>query len=209
MTDKTDFKKTDKAFYSGKVGRWDQVLLPKLNFLMIDGQGDPGGAAYARALGALYPVAYTVKFAQKAQGADFVVPPLEALWWADDPGAFVRGERAAWKWTAMLRMPECVTEQDVAAAQAGAAAKLAKKGGDAGAVTELRLQTLTEGACLQTLHVGPYSDEAPVLADLHDRVMPEAGLTFGGAHHEIYLGDPRRVAPEKLRTILRQPVMPI
>lgn len=209
MTDKTDFKKTDKAFYTGKVGRWDAVELPEMSFLMIDGQGAPGGPAYARALGALYPVAYGVKFAQKSQGADFVVPPLEALWWADDPSVFVRDDRAAWQWTAMLRLPLSVTPQDVVTIQASAAVRMAKKGGDPEAIAELRLQKRCEGVCLQTLHVGPYSEEAPVLAELHDRVMPAAGLTFNGAHHEIYLGDPRRVAPEKLRTILRQPVAPV
>lgn len=206
MTDKLDFKKADKPYYSGKVGRWDRIVIPRLQFLSITGQGDPGGPTYARALGALYPLAYGIKFAQKAVGADFVVPPQQSLWWADDPGSFVRLERDKWRWTAMIRMPEVVSVADLDAAREKAAAKLAKKGEDASALAEVSLEALEEGDCLQTLHVGPYSDEAPVLADLHDRVMPEAGLTFGGKHHEIYLGDPRRVAPEKLRTILRQPV---
>jgi len=208
MTEKLDFKKTDKPYYSGKVGRWDRIVIPKLQFLTITGQGDPGGAVYARALGALYPLAYGIKFAQKAQGADFVVPPQQSLWWADDPGSFVRAERDKWQWRAMIRMPDGVTADDLDAARAAAEVKLAKKGVDIAALAEVGLLTLEEGDCLQTLHVGPYSDEAPVLADLHDRVMPEAGLTFNGKHHEIYLGDPRRVAPEKLRTILRQPVRP-
>ena len=206
MAEKLDFKKVDRAYYSSKAGRWDRVQVPEWPFLMIDGQGDPNGPGYARALGALYPVAYAVKFAMKAQGADFVVPPLEALWWAEDPAAFVAGDRAAWRWTAMLRMPEGVTAEDVAAAQAGAAEKLAQKGADAEAVWALRVERLAEGACLQSLHLGAYADEAPVLAELHREVMPGMGLTFGGAHHEIYLSDPRRVAPERLKTILRQPV---
>lgn len=206
---KLDFKFKDKALYRGVVGRWDVVNVPPMRFLMIDGAGDPNGPVYARALAALYPLAYTLKFAAKADGADFVVPPLEALWWADDPTAFVRGERSEWQWTAMLRMPPSVTARTMSAARQDCQAKLAKKQGiDTTALDEVRLDDLSEGQCLQTLHVGPYTAEAPVLADLHDRAMPEQGLTFNGPHHEIYLSDPRRVVPEKLRTILRQPVRP-
>ena len=95
MTEKLDFKKRDKALYSGKPGRWDRLTIPPMTFLAIDGQGDPNGPAYARALSVLYPVAYAIKFAHKARGADFVVPPLEALWWADDPSVFVSNTRPA------------------------------------------------------------------------------------------------------------------
>lgn len=201
MTGKLDFKKRDRAFYTGKPGRWDRLTLPELTFLAIEGQGDPDGPVYAEALGALYPLAYTIKFARKAQGADFVVPPLEALWWADDPAVFVAGDRAAWRWRAMLRVPDDVTGADLDAARKAVRAK--GKTGPFDAVTHTKL---TEGDCLQTLHLGPYADEAPVLARLHDEIMPDAGLTFAGPHHEIYLSDPRKSAPEKLRTILRQPV---
>lgn len=205
--DKLDFKKVDKAFYSGKAGRWDRITVPRMSFLMIDGQGDPNGASYGRALGVLYPLAYAVKFAMKAKGADFVVPPLEALWWADDPTVFVSGDRGAWKWTAMLRMPESVSPEMVEDARTASAGKLAKKPGvDVTALGELRLAQYEEGDCLQTLHIGAYTDEAATLADLHDRLMPEEGLTFHGPHHEIYLSDPRRVEPARLKTILRQPV---
>lgn len=181
-----------------------------MQFVMIDGQGDPNGPTYARAISVLYPVAYAMKFAAKAQGADFVVPPLEALWWADDPSAFVAGDRSAWRWTAMIRMPETLSQEDFVNARDSASVKLAKKGGvDVTALAELRLDRLEEGDCLQILHIGAYTDESPTLADLHDRLMPESGLTFNGKHHEIYLGDPRKVAPEKLKTILRQPVRSI
>ncbi len=106
---KLDFKKQDKPLYAAKAGQWQTIDVPGMRFLMIDGRGDPNGHAYARALSALYPLAYTIKFALKAETADFVVPPLEALWWADDPSAFVRGERSEWHWTTMLRMPATVT----------------------------------------------------------------------------------------------------
>ncbi len=203
MTDKLDFKKSDRAFYTGKQGRWDRLTLPEMTFLAIEGQGDPNGPAYAAALSALYPLAYGIKFACKAEGADFTVPPLEALWWADDPTAFTAGDRAAWHWQAMLRLPDDVTQDRLDAARATVRAK-----GKTGPFDAVRLITLTEGDALQTLHLGPYTDEAPTLAELHDQIMPEAGLTFAGPHHEIYLSDPRRAAPEKLRTILRQPVRP-
>lgn len=204
MTDKLDFKKRDRAFYTGEPGRWDRLTLPEMTFLAIEGQGDPNGPDYAIALRALYPLAYGIKFAEKAEGRDFAVPPQETLWWADDPAAFVSGDRAVWRWRAMIRVPDRVTAAALDAARAAAR----RKGKD-GPLDAVSLVTVTEGECLQTLHIGPYTDEAPVLARLHDEVMPQAGLTFAGPHHEIYLSNPRRAKPEKLKTILRQPVRPI
>lgn len=198
---KLDFRKRDRAFYTGKPGRWDRLTLPDMTFLAIEGQGDPGGPAYSAAVAALYPLAYGVKFAAKASGADFVVPPLEALWWADDPAAFTTGDRAAWRWRAMLRVPETLTDQALDAARAAARRK-----GNTGPLDSVTRLCLAEGDCLQTLHLGPYSEEAPVLARLHDEIMPAEDLDFAGPHHEIYLSDPRKTPPGQLRTILRQPV---
>jgi hypothetical protein len=208
--EKLDFKKRDKAFYDGKSGRWERIVLPEMSFLMIDGQGDPNGPAYARALQALYPMAYGVKAMRKRSGADFAVPPLETLWWSVDKSAFVAGDRGNWLWTAMIRVPDAVTSEMVEAARAEVLKKQAKKPGgvDEPTLRAVRLERFTEGDCLQTMHVGSYLDEAPVLADLHGRVMPDAGLTFAGKHHEIYLSDPRRVEAARLRTLLRQPVRP-
>ncbi|MGR3760631.1 GyrI-like domain-containing protein [Roseobacteraceae bacterium NS-SX3] len=139
------------------------------------------------------------------------MPPLQALWEADDPSAFTSDDRAAWRWTVMLRMPDAVTAAAVEQARAAALGKQAKKKAD-GAILKLletaELQPLHEGRCLQCLHIGPYADEAPVLAHLHEAEMPERGLTFNGPHHEIYLSDTRRTAPERLKTLLRQPVKP-
>ena len=207
--EKLDFKKADKAFYTGKAGVWDMLNVPAWSFIMMDGQGNPNGPSYARALAALYPVAYAIKFASKAVGNDYVVPPLEALWWAENPDAFTQNRRDEWQWTVMLRVPETVTRDAFERGQGAAAAKLEKKKQDVTAISELRLASLSEGRCLQTLHIGPYTDEAPVLANLHDRVMPDLGVTFHGLHHEIYLSDPRRTDPQKLKTLLRQPVQPI
>jgi len=200
---KLDVKKSEKALYSGRNAVWEEIVVPPITYLSVEGQGAPGGPAYAAAVEALFSHAYPLKFESKAAGQDYVVPPLEALWWADDPADFVSGHRDRWRWKALLRMPVPVTEAMIDAARAKAAKKL---GEDA---PEVRVEEIEEGLCLQCLHVGPYSAEAPVLARLHDEVMPEKGLTFGQPHHEIYLADPRRTAPEKLRTILRQPVIPL
>lgn len=188
---KTDLKKALDS-YRAKVGEFRLLDLPPRRYLMVDGHGDPNTApAYADALAAIYPVAYRLKFAAKAAGHDYVVPPLEALWWADDPSAFTsRRDKSRWQWTVMLLVPDWVDDEAVAAALAD----------------PVRVETLAEGRCVQTLHVGSYDDEGPVLAELHDRFIPGAGLAMTGRHHEIYLNDARRTAPERLRTILRQPV---
>ena len=212
MTDKLDFKRAYKLEFSGKVGRWDDLVIPSRTYVMIDGKGDPGGPDFGMAIAALYPVAYGIKFQCKAVGQDFTVPPLEALWMADDPSVFVRNDRDAWVWTAMIRLPDRVTPDMLEQAREVALKKLAKKkdaATDAETMGRVYHGRLDEGRCLQTLHVGPYSDEAPTLAHLHDDLMPGQGLTFNGPHHEIYLSDTRRVAPEKLKTILRQPVVPV
>lgn len=212
---KIDFLRIDKPFYTGKTGRWDRLVLPEMSFLAIDGRGDPGGPAFAAAVAALYSVAYKIKFARKAAGAgDFTVGPLEALWWAEDMADFRLGSggRERWQWRAVLRMPGDIGPDAVEAARAAAATALAKKPDPAcDAATLARVASLrfAEGDCLQTLHVGSYLDEAPVLARLHGEVIPGLGLRPAGLHHEIYLSDPRRTAPEKLRTILRQPVAPV
>jgi hypothetical protein len=188
---KTDLRKTLDS-YRAKVGELRLLDLPPRRYLMVDGRGDPNTApAYADALAALYPVAYRVKFAAKAAGHDYVVPPLEALWWADDPAAFTsRRDKTQWQWTVMLLVPDWVDDATVATEL----------------VDPVRVETLAEGRCVQTLHVGSYDDEGPVLAELHERFIPGAGLAMTGRHHEIYLNDARRTAPERLRTILRQPV---
>jgi hypothetical protein len=155
-------------------------------------------------LAALYPVAYKVKFASKRElDRDYVVPPLEALWWADDMSAFTTArDKSRWHWTAMITTPDWVSDEMVA----DAIALVGKKSPPA-RLGDVRLELLEEGLCVQTLHVGSYDEEAGVLAEMHDRFIPESGLRMTGMHHEIYLSDARRVAPEKLHTILRQPIV--
>lgn len=192
--------------YRARRGEFRIVDVPPLPYLMVDGRGDPNTAAeYADALAALYPVAYKLKFASKLDlERDYVVMPLEALWWADDMAAFTSArDKSQWSWTAMILTPDWITRElfDAAVEQVG------KKDPPA-SLAKVRLETLQEGRCVQTLHVGSYDDEAPVLAAMHDEFIPGAGLAMTGRHHEIYLSDPRRVEPAKLRTILRQPVEP-
>jgi hypothetical protein len=199
---KSDFTRTLDS-YQARRGEVRLVEVPPMRYLMVDGHGDPNTTpAYTEALEALYPVAYTLKFASKRLDRDYVVPPLEGLWWAQDMATFtVARDKSAWDWTLMLVTPPWLTPDDVAAARDAVAAK------KPGVHTErVRTDVLDEGLCVQTLHVGSFDDEGAVLADLHDRLIPENGLVPTGRHHEIYLSDPRRTAPEKLRTILRQPV---
>jgi len=178
------------------------VDVPPQQFLAIDGMGDPNTSEdYARAVAALYAVAYTLKFASKAAGRDFVVGPLEGLWWSPDPTVFTTRAKESWHWRMLISLPDWVTADEVKQA---ADAALAKKG--LPAIAHVRHETLREGTCAQVLHVGSYDDETPLLAHLHDEYLPANGLVPTGEHHEVYLGDPRRTAPEKLRTVIRQPV---
>lgn len=201
--EKTDFKKALPALYNPKNEEWEDIEVPVMNFLMIDGAGNPNTAkAYALAVESLYSVAYPLKFMSKRElERDYVVPPLEGLWYADDPGVFERFDKDSYKWTMMLMQPEWITGDMVARALKVAQEKKPELPYDA-----VRFEPYHEGRSLQLLHVGSYDDEAPKLHRLHHELMPSLGLSFNGHHHEIYLGDPRKVAPKKLRTILRQPV---
>ena len=200
---KIDFRKEMKALYAPPAGRFVTVDVPAMRFLMIDGAGDPNRAeSYAQAVEALYSVAYTLKFAIKKQGGpDYGVPPLEGLWWADDMSTFLSRDKEKWSWTMMIMVPDFVEAESVTAAIAAAGAKKGLP-----ALKLLRLETYHEGLCVQTMHIGSYDDEGPVLRRLHDEFLPANGLVETGHHHEIYLSDPRKTAPEKLKTVLRQPV---
>jgi hypothetical protein len=202
---KIDFRKTRKELFSASADDFERVELPPVTYLMIDGKGSPGTSeAYRRALETLYPAAYGLKFYSKTKlGRDYVVPPLQGLWWAEERDAFTSDRRDEWLWTLMIMVPDWIEPGQFDASLAETAHK--KPETDFG---PLRMKVLAEGLCLQTLHIGSFADEAPVLHRLHHEVMPREGLTFNGKHHEIYLRDPRRTAPEKLRTVLRQPVRP-
>lgn len=203
----TDLER-ETAAYRARRGVFSVVEVPPLVHLTVEGRGDPNTSpAYREALEALYPVAYTLRFLGRDLGHDHPVKPLEALWWSDDMAVFTTArDRARWRWALMIRMPDWVTAEHLEAARASAATKK-KQEAVSPALAAVRLQPLEEGLCVQTLHVGSYDDEGPVLAEMHDVVIPGQGLRMSGRHHEIYLNDPRRTAPERLRTILRQPVV--
>jgi hypothetical protein len=196
-----DLKKTLKPFYTASATKPAILDIPALPALMVDGQGDPNGPAFQAAVGAIYGVAYTLKFTFKKERAiDYPVMALEGLWWADDPSFFMSGRRDEWKWTALIGLPDFVTKKDV-----GAAVEAAKKKGQLPRFPEVRLETFAEGRSAQIMHIGPYDAEAPTIERLFKFVADE-GYRLRGHHHEIYLGDPRRSAPERLKTIIRHPV---
>jgi hypothetical protein len=194
---KSDIKRDRKDLYAPRVGGFQLVDVPELPFLMVDGKGDPNtSGSYSEAVAALFAVSYTLKFASKRQlDRDYVVAPLEGLWSADDPEKFITRVKDDWEWTMMITQPEWITPAMVDEAVA------AKK-----VLPALRFAQYAEGLAVQVLHIGSFDDEAPLLERLHHEFMPENGLAFDGRHHEIYLSDPRRTEPAKLRTILRQPV---
>jgi len=199
---KVDFKKHYKHLYKPSSKAFSVVEVPPLQYLMVDGKGAPYSEPYVHAIGALYPMAYTLKFFSKVElGRDYTVPPLEALWWAEDMDAFVRRDKDAWEWTAMILLPEWLTASHVADARA-----IVRKKKNPEALDRVRLESYDEGLSVQLLHIGSYEDETEPLRVLHEEYLPQNKLTETGKHHEIYLSDPRKVAPEKLKTVLRQPV---
>lgn len=198
-----DIKRELKQCYAPRNRDWALVDVPAQRFIAVDGSGDPNtSAAYARAVEALYTVAYTIKFASKRTlDRDLVVGPLEGLWWSDRPEVFTARDKDAWQWRMLISQPDWITEDFIDDAKQTA---LAKKG--LPAIADVRYEPMHEGLCAQVLHIGPYDDEGPILAELHGEYLAANNLRMTGHHHEVYLGDPRRSAPAKLRTVLRQPV---
>ncbi len=178
------------------------VTVGPATYLAIDGAGDPNGPGFAEAVGALYGMAWTIKMRKKFdEGVEYKVAPLEALWWRAGGDPIVAGGPAPdWRWTALIRTPEFICVGDLETA----AAELKRKGKAPGA-ERVRLELLAEGDCVQVLHIGPYSAETATIEAMHAFAAAQ-GRTLRGRHHEIYLSDPRRVPPERLRTIIRQPV---
>jgi hypothetical protein len=201
---KIDFKKTLKGLYRPSRKAFKVVDVPAMAFLMMDGHGDPNvELAYQEIVETLYSVAYTIKFASKAMGKDYVVPPLEGLWWAEDLEAFSLDDKGAWQWTMMVMQPDWITEEMVEKAWEGAAEKK-----ELLRVPELRFETYHEGLSVQIMHVGPYDAEGPTIARMH-AFIADNGYEPAGKHHEIYLSDPRRTKPENMKTVLRQPIREI
>jgi len=199
---KVDFKRELKHLYNPSQKAFSIVDVPPMSFVMIDGHGDPNAAPeYQEAVEALYAVAYGLKFiVKKEQGIDYGVLPLEGLWWVDDMAEFSMDAKEEWDWTMMIMQPEWVVAGMVERARADVERKK-----NPPALPKLRFETYHEGLAVQILYVGPYAAEGPTIARMHAFAEQE-GYELRGKHHEIYLSDPRRTAPERLKTVIRQPI---
>ncbi|MCX6143907.1 MAG: GyrI-like domain-containing protein [Ignavibacteriales bacterium] len=202
MMKKIDLKKDLKYLYQPSASEVELVRVPKFNYLMIDGEGDPNNSqSFQEAVQALYTVAYTLKFMiKKEKSVDYPVMALDGLWWMDDMSQFSMENRGAWRWTLMILQPAVVTKSAFVKAL-----KQAKEKKGFAALSKIRLEPYTEGLSVQIMHVGPYAEEAPTIQNLHAAAR-ERGCELRGKHHEIYLGDPRKSKPEKLKTVIRQPI---
>jgi hypothetical protein len=170
-------------------------------YLAISGKGEPGGDVFTASIAALYGMAYTIKMTRKfAGGRDYAVCKLEGLWWSDSSTCFAQLPRDQWQWLLCIRTPDFIIYEDL-----DKAAAVLRKRGKGEDVKRVTLATLAEGKCVQMLHVGPYDQEGRTIA-IMQAFADKQGFELHGRHHEIYLSDPRRVAPEKLKTILRHPV---
>ncbi|MBN1935696.1 MAG: GyrI-like domain-containing protein [Anaerolineae bacterium] len=201
-----DLKKELEHLYNPSAKQPAIVDVPAMNFLMIDGAGDPRTAqGYRDAVQALYSLSYALKFLLKKGegGVDYAVLPLEGLWWADDMAGFSLDRRGDWRWTMMIAQPEWITADLVQAALA----QVARKRDAPVALPQIRFEAYHEGLSAQIMHIGPYAAEAPTIAALH-QFIHEQGYALRGKHHEIYLGDPNKTQPENLKTVIRQPVAP-
>jgi hypothetical protein len=199
--EKVDLKKELAWLYTPSSKNVSLVDVPEMNYVQVDGKGAPEGIEYQNAVQTLYSIAYTIKFAKKkADGIDFPVMALEGLWWADDYAAFQpgAGDRNAWQWTMMIMQPEFITVDDFKTA-----VEVGKKK-DLASLDKARFTRFKEGKAAQVMHIGPYLTEGPDIKRIHDKIY-EIGGKLSGKHHEIYISDPRRTEPAKLKTVLRQP----
>jgi hypothetical protein len=202
-TEKLDFRKVYHHLYSPSAKEAEEILVPELQFAMVDGEGPPEGSEeFQNAIAALYGVTYTMKFSRKKAGIgpDYSVSPLEGLWWMADGADFDMSRPADWRWTLMIMQPDFITHEEFT----GTVSQLTIEK-PSPLLSRLRLELFNEGKVVQILHIGPYDQEARSLHKL-EAYAKSRGYTLRGKHHEIYLGDPRRAKPDKLRTILRHPI---
>ena len=200
--EKRDLKRELAHLYRPSPREVVAVEVPPMNFLMVDGEGDPNTTgAYAEALEALFSLAYALKFVVKksALAIDYSVMPLEGLWWAEDMSSFTSGDRSAWQWTMIIMQPEFITPDMVDETTEAVQQKKAPI-----ALSRIRFATFEEGTAAQTMHLGPFSDEGPTISRVHD-FIEASGHRLSGKHHEIYLSDIRKAHPSKWKTIIRQP----
>lgn len=199
--DKIDLKKELKNLYNPSAKEVTVIDVPAMNFLLVDGEGPPASPKYIEAIEALFGVSYTLKFmVKKGKSVDYVVMPLESLWWVDDMTKFSADRKDEWKWTAMIMQPKYVTADDVSLA-----VEQVKKKKNPAALPKVRFESFKEGPAAQIMYIGPFSDEGPTIAKIHAHIQTN-GHELSGKHHEIYLNNPATTAPEKLKTIIRQPM---
>ncbi len=201
--EKIDYKKELKHLYKPSTKEVGVVDVPKMNFLMADGEGEPGSQSYQNIIEALYNLSYTLKFMIKkgTLGIDYGVLPLEGLWWADDMSKFSVEHKEDWKWTLMIMQPEHVTSDLL-----DEAINQVKKKKNPPALSKIRFEPFIEGKSAQIIHIGPFTEVGPTVEKLHDFIA-KAGLKLSGKHHEIYLSDIRKADPTKWKTIIRQPMI--
>ena len=198
---KVDYKKKLKHLYGPSSKKIVIVEVPPMNYFMVDGEGGPAAESYQQAIEAQYGLSFTVKFdVKKGVGLDYTVMPLEGLWWAKDITAFSADRKDEWLWKMMIMQPDYVTAKHV-----NAATKQLREKKNPLALDKIRFESYHEGLSVQILHIGPYDDEGPTIAQMH-KFIDENGYQLHMKHHEIYLSDPRRSKPEKLKTVLRQPI---
>ena len=199
---KIDLKRELRHLYSPSHKSPVIVDVPEMNFLMVDGKGDPNTSQeYKDSIEALYAVSYALKFmVKRREGVDYVVMPLEGLWWTDDMTKFAVENKDLWQWTSMIMQPEHVTENLVQEAF-----EQVEKKKNPPALPKARFNSFHEGLSAQIMHIGPFSAEGPTIEKLHNFIK-ENGHELRGKHHEIYLSDPRRAKPEKMKTVIRQPM---
>jgi len=199
---KIDYKKALKQLYAPGTKSVVWVDVPTMNYLMIDGRGDPNTSQeYRESVEALFSLSYTIKFMIKKGdlAIDYGVMPLEGLWWVDDMSQFDVNDKSDWKWTSMIMQPEPVTKDLV-----NEALEQVQKKKDLPAIPRVRFESFLEGKAAQIMHLGPFSEEGPAIERIHDFIW-EAGYQLSGKHHEIYLSDIRKADPSKWRTVIRQP----
>ena len=201
LLDKVDLKKELKNLYNPSSKEVTVVDVPAMNFLLVNGEGAPASPKYIEAIEALFSVSYTLKFiVKKAKGIDYAVMPLEGLWWADDMTKFIADKKDEWKWTAMIMQPKYVTADDI-----NLAVEQVKKKKNLSTLLKVRFESFKEGSAAQIMYVGPFSTEGPTIAKINAQIQ-NSGHALSGKHHEIYLNNPAKTAPEKLKTIIRQPM---
>lgn len=202
MVNKIDYKKALKQLYNPPKHGFHMVEVPAMNFLKLDGKGDPNTSPdYQLTVDALYTMSYGIKFALKPQGYDHIVPPIEGLWRIAGLEEFSSVDKSQFEWTMMIMQPEWVTAECVEQVRLDAKKKKANP-----LLDKVRFESIAEGLAVQIVYTGAYKDESPTIAAMHEFIRSN-GYQFNGLHHEIYLGDPRKTSPERLKTILRQPVI--